>query len=99
MPLPPLDEQLKSALAADMLHVVGVRMPGGAATATDAGETGGASSVAREVEAPVLSRSLTGREPTQLGGVPLKELTVEELECLVEAEVRPPDHHAQGRSL
>ena len=34
----------------------------------------------------MLGRSVTGREASQLGGVPLRELGELELECLVEAE-------------
>ena len=82
----PLDKVLKHRLAADMLHVVGVRPafkpPSGGGTAGSGGGGGGAS----WEEPPVLMRSMTGREPSQLGGVPLREMGDVELECLVEAE-------------
>ena len=56
----PLDKQLKHALAADMLHVVGVRMPGGAATATRRSSRtggGGAPNSARNASASSTPRS------------------------------------------
>ena len=86
---------LKHRLAADMLHVVGVRPAfkppsggagGGAGAGAGGSGGGGGGGGASWEEPPVLMRSMTGREPSQLGGVPLREMGDVELECLVEAE-------------
>eukprot|EP00964_Phaeocystis_antarctica_P043519 scaffold24982_cov32-Phaeocystis_antarctica.AAC.1 len=58
---------------------------GGSAGGGGSGGGGGGGGASWE-EPPVLMRSMTGREPSQLGGVPLREMGDVELECLVEAE-------------
>ena len=77
----PLDKQLKHNLAADMMHVVGVKLPpsppaaaaaSGGASAADGGADGVAPAAADEgKESPILGRALTGRDPSQLAGVAL----------------------------
>ena len=73
----PLDRQIKHTLAADLLHLVGVRPPVGASAADDA---------AAARPAPFLTRTTTGKEASELAATPLPKLGPAELDVLVECE-------------